>query len=375
MANQVEIARDALLLLAIGLVEQEQALEHGKAESAVQLNPRLRQGWEKLSYLCFSRGILPPRTLPELVTWLRQPVKSWEGIGDLLDLNTYADALLLDDAYPSYLCEELGSDMAGMRYPRLELEDEHFRELQRVCQELHLATNYSAAREFLIRTPLLTDVITQISADTKWHDVVRPLLRNCYETIPEACILNKGKRRLICRCPYCGWVLEWRCSEAHCVQGSVCAQIKGDLSAAEDWLVYENTMMRTKEGIQRFVVQPEMSLIALVDALKTVRGVYCQLFPGLDAYDLLITFVEGGQRWAVDAKDVRNPSQLAKNLNDQPFASVASWDRAFYVFPDYRATPTYLQRFRTHWQYQPDVTFMKLRDFIKFVKQTAEGEA
>jgi hypothetical protein len=374
MANYTEIAREALSLLAIGLIEQEHAIEQGKPESAVMLNPRIRQGWEKLSYVCCSRGKLPPRTFPELVLWLRQPVKSWEGIGDLFDLDEDADAPLLDNAYPSYLCEELGADKAGAYHTRMELEDENFRKLKWACHELNLAEDYSAAREFLIRTPVLTDVIAQLGANTKWHDVLHTLLRQCYGAIPESCVRTRGNQRVVYRCPHCGWVLEWKGNEAHCVQGSVCSAVKGDLNNSDDWLVYEDGMLRTKEGVQRYVVQPELSLIALFDELKSVRGVYVELFPDIDAYDLLIKFLERGERWAVDVKDVRNPSRLAKNLNDTPFVLTPVWDRAFYVFLDYRAAPTYLQRFQTHWHSQTRISFMKMRKFARLVKQTAKGE-
>jgi hypothetical protein len=369
-----QIANEALVLIATGLIEQSQAIEAGKLESAVQLNPYVRQGWEKLSYVCFSKGKLPPRTLPELVGWLRQPVLSWAGIGELFDLDSSRDEPLLEDAFPSYLCETIGDELAGVLDTRLELEDQYFRKLKQACHELHLVADYSAAREFLIRAPILTDVIAQISASGRWHPKIISLLRNCYEEIPEACLRRRGQQQVVYRCPHCGWALEWRGNEATCVKGGVCGQIVGDLRDAAEWLPYEPGMMRTREGIQRFVVQPELTLIEMVDNLRLVPGIICELFPEIDAYDLRVTFVEGGQRWAVDAKDVRSPSRLAKTLNDSPFTRLPIWDQAFYLIPDYRATAAYLQRFRTHWNPQPDVRVKKMSSFARLVRRVANGE-
>lgn len=123
--------------------------------------------------------------------------------------------------------------------------------------------------------------------------------------------------------------------------------------------------MRTKEGIQRFVVAPEVQLVKLYDDISTMHGVICTLFPEFDAYDLQIRW--GGGTWAVDFKDQWHPARLARRLT--PFARYPQWDRAFYVFPDHRASPSYMNTFKSHWRTERGVQVKKLSAFKSLVRK------
>src|SRR5258708_40357802 len=125
-------------------------------------------------------------------------------------------------------------------------------------------------------------------------------------------------------------------------------------------------MARTKEGIQRYVVAPEVTLIALYDKLTKEWGLNCALFPELDTYDLLIKF-PNGKAWAVDVKDHRSAVRLAVNL--LPFRWFPVWDRAFYVFPDYHADTAYLNEFRNYWPSEKDVSYCGASTFVDWVRE------
>lgn len=134
-----------LKLLAIGLVQQDIAVQEGNDQPATLLNPQIRRGWEQLCYQCFSRGVLPPRTLPELVDWLHRPVDEWNGVGEHFRAAQFTEPLL-EDGHPSELCRKLGSEYANIYNPRLELQDDNFRQLLEACRKLQDAEQYTQDR-------------------------------------------------------------------------------------------------------------------------------------------------------------------------------------------------------------------------------------
>ena len=86
------------------------------------------------------------------------------------------------------------------------------------------------------------------------------------------------------------------------------------------------------------------------------------------ASDLLIEFAHG-RRWAIDLKDHESASKLARYVNEKPFIWNRQWDRAFYVFPDYRVTPGYLNTFNTLWSAQRNVAVMSVSKFLKLARK------
>lgn len=347
-----------LKLIAIGLLQQEKIVQEGKAQPITLLNEYIRQGWEQLCYHCFSIGKLPPQTLPEFVKWLHTPVNQWS-IGVDYELP------LLEEGYPGALCVQLGEAYAHTFNPRLELEDEKFRQLYQCCRELNLPEDYTRAREFINRNGFVADFYGGF--ENNWHLEVALLLQNCYERIPSKCLRYEGDQPYIYLCPHCGWVLEWNNrGEASCHEDGVCADEIGDLGELAKPHPFINGMARTTAGVQRYVAAPEVTLIKLYDELRQEWGLNCQLYPHLDAYDLLIEF-PSGRRWAVDVKDYRRAAGLAVRL--ERFNYIPAWDRAFYVFPDYRAKPAYLNEFKNYWKAEKDVAFMRCSDFVNEVEK------
>jgi hypothetical protein len=349
-----------LAFLSVGLLQQSEQIDEGKALPVPLLNEHLQRGWEQYSYQCFCAGKIPPMTLAELVALLHRPVEEWI----VLDKGyVTVDGPLLENGYPSDTCEAYGADLVGSQVLDLELEDRYFRSLFDACKQHGNATHYARAREFLVRQHVLDDPLASLVADGNWPVVVRTSLKNCYEKVPRACVRH-GRVML---CPHCGWTLEWQKDTARCHPGGVCADLCGDFGQTDDTIPYHPMLMRTRAGIQRYVVALELALINLYDKLRVEWGARCELYPEFDMFDLLITF-SNGQRWAVDFKDYRRARKLAIALNERPFA-FTGWDRAFYAFPDHRARPEYLNEFSNYWIRQKDVSFVGAKTLLAMEKE------
>lgn len=175
-------------------------------------------------------------------------------------------------------------------------------------------------------------------------------------------------------CPHCGWTLVWkRDGSAHCHEDGVCTDLYSLTDYDDDkehQVPYHPDMVRTKEGIQRYVVAPEISLKQMYDALQREWNIQCDLFPNFDSYDLVVK-MPNGNHWAVDVKDWRNAVSLAIGVSQTPFRYLPEWDKAFYIFPTYRATQSYLNEFRNYWVPQKDVTFMSQHKFLEVVRAVA----
>jgi hypothetical protein len=358
-----ESIKRIITFISVGLLRQLEPDETQPLQPVTMLKDMLRRGWEQYSYLCYSYGILPPSTLPEFVDLLHTPLNRWPAIpSGMLDDN----GPLLQYGLPSPTCEHYGLDLLDIHVLDLELEDQYFRALFDICKQIGDPKIYSAVREFLVRNPLLSDPIEMILADPRWHDLVREPLKNCYEKLPRSCLYN-GQ---VVLCPHCGWAMMWQHGEAHCYPEGACTFVQGDLSQSELVASYSPLLMRTRAGIQRYVVGVELDLINLYDNLSTLWGVTCELYPRFDAFDLYVKF-PNGQCWAIDFKDYHRPRKLALALNQLVFTFRPEWDRAFYIFADYRSHPSYLNEFETFWMGQKGVSFMSASKILMLAKEEA----
>ena len=257
--QETEKYQEVLTYFAVGLVQQCVAIYQGQSAAVTNLNLQLRTGWEKLSFLCYAHGITPPLTLADLVAWLHKPLAEWG-----IDFPTgWADKTLLQDAVPTEFCEELGADKADVDDLRLEIQDATFRELHEYCRNLGDTALYSALREFLIQNPLLDDLLPAIQHNRLWPQEMRNLLRRCFESIPAACIKKHDGQEWIAVCPHCGWTLAWAGDTPFCHRNGMCESIYGEGLEGLRWRVYDHAMCRTTEGIQRYVVAPEVTLLTL----------------------------------------------------------------------------------------------------------------
>jgi hypothetical protein len=342
MTQDTEYFQDILTLLAAGLLQQDAAIQRGITSPVTTLNIHLYCGWETLTSYALSQGCTPPETLREFVTWLHTPITDWN-----LSLPTmrHPEPLLIDGV-PTDYCHRIGGAFANVGDLRLEMQDAVFCVLYDECRKLNDPALHGMMREFLVSRPVLDDILTDIQQDCRWPKPIRDHLKKCYEPLPAKCICQNDGVDWIARCPHCGWVLAWAGETAICHKGGVCAEAHGNLAEDPYWERYHPAMRRTINGIQRYVVAPEVALLTLRDELINQHGVRCELFPHFDAYDMLITFTNG-EKWAVNLKDYRDPSRLGASL--KPFVPQPKWDKAFIVLPPHRRSSDYLQRLLNRW--------------------------
>ncbi len=367
-----EQTQQHLQFLAIGILQQE--IPHQNAPEPVsQLNPYIQRAWAYICWCMYLNGEPVPGNIAEFVTLLHTPIESWPGIGEQSDVLGLRGAVL-DEHGLTAPFRALGEPFARTYRPLLELEDERFRQIFQACKDTNDGQSYSAIRLFLIRHPLLHDLYA--IENPVWNIELTRLLLRCYEPLPVARIRGSGTNRYVVTCPHCSWPLVWnKRGEAFCHRDGPCAMLYHPLAAYEGSeihrVAYQDDMVCTREGVQRFVVAPEVALIQIYDTLSSKWNVQCELFPALDSYDLRLTLPDG-RHWAIDVKDWHNPVSLAFGINDTPFRALPAWDAAFYVFPDYRATPAYRNLFANYWHGQRGVIAMPQGQFIRDVRKAVQ---
>lgn len=360
-------ANQIITHLAIGLLRQDDAIQRGVASPVTFLDEQLQWGWDKLAFLCLKHGVTPPRHLPDLVSWLHQPVEDWPEIGEIFAAADLYGSLL-NFGMAGELCNELSRDMHLSFDPEIEIHDLAFKQIRDYCKANHFAEQYSLARRFLVENPYLPYGEITISRDSTFDKNIRRWLKEAYERVPLFCRRKVDEEDCVVLCPRCGWPLVWRIKKATCYS-PICERVVGKLSEAVCWEPIAPEAMRTKFGIQHSVVGPERPLLDLYHKLSPDFDLKCELWPEIDNYDLYIE-LPNDERWAVDMKDVENPTRLASEIH--PFRSVPEWDKAFFVFPQHRRNPDYMRTFRATWARPPDTDALFVKDFIELVEEVLE---
>lgn len=363
----LERTHQILKLLALGLMQQDQ-----NREPVSLLNPYVKQAWEYICLSAYLHHTTPPQTLYDFVNWLHTPVENWEVLGEYcVELGFSGYVLGEEGLSPQF--QALGEPLARTYKPHLELEDNYFRQIYEVCKQSNDEHSYTTIRTFLHQNPIHQDLYT--IEQPKWAEQLTSLIMRCYEYIPSSCIRGKDGNRYIVTCPHCGWSLTWnKQNVASCHEDGVCAGLYKPLedykTSSHHILPYKEGMLRTKQGIQRYVVAPEVVLFDICRTLTKDYNIQYHLFPHIDSYDLLV-MMPNGERWAVDLKDWGHAISLAIGLSETSFPHFPQWDRAFYIFPDYRADHAYLNEFNNYWIGQKDVAFMSRRRFIQQIREIA----
>ncbi len=338
------------------------------------LDEQLQWGWDKLATFCYKDHVSPPRHLPEFVAWLHQPIESWEGIGHLF-ASAHLSGPLLSYGTPSEICADLGRGLHLSSNPEREIQDTPFKEILDYCKVNHLAQQYREARHFLVTHPYLPYGGITISQDTRWDAEVRKWLRRAYEPVPLVCYRSINGQDHIALCPRCKWPLEWRTqrrSIAVCYN-DLCGQLVKHIHDPQQWELVSPESMRTTRGIQESVVAPEVPLLELYEKLAQDHGLSCELWPEVDSYDVAVSMSDG-ERWAIDMKDFRSPTELADRVRG--FLLAPAWDRAFFVFPEHRRHPGYLRTFTALWKKPKGqhIEALFVDDFLRRVQEHEKME-
>ncbi|WP_316529469.1 hypothetical protein [Kitasatospora brasiliensis] len=293
---------------------------------------------DRTAAVCLLRGERPPASLAELVERCRSiPLEDWPlrlppdtvGPGDHL----------LDEwsGRPNELCHEWvdrGPD------PALRHRDRQvIRTALVLCRQYGEEQTYSAFRSLLVRQPVLTAAGMFEVLGNMVLEPVHELIRMVYLPAPDAYVRDGAYRA----CGRCLTLLvplgldEWWCERDRC-RGLGAPPPGQELEVAE-----VGTMLQLERSLRQFVTGPGRAEVELDQDLRAL-GLDVVLWPGYDAYDLLINFPDG-HRWAVDVKDRANPYLLGGEA--EPVPQEPPYDEAYWVVPRHRVDtrPDYLAAF------------------------------
>jgi REase associating with pPIWI_RE/pPIWI_RE three-gene island domain Y len=367
--------------LAVGLMRQEDARQHGRSRPVSHLDEYLQQGWNELYALCLISDIPGPRHLPELVEWLHKPLENWPVIGPHIASQLKHEGALLSYGMPTETCRELDREMGGSINPEREIADLPSKRILDLCWSGQLsdgfdpAEQYTRWRTFVNRKNVLFEGKITIVSDPGWAPEIREELLRCYEPILQACIRYEEGKPVIARCRRCGWPLQWSARNPHvakCYSRLCEEQVPQFHFPPLLEPIMPDVALQTTAGIQASDVGPEVALMRLYDTLMQEMGLQCELWPHIDQPDLVVTLSDK-MRWAADMKDYESPAYLAKTISGKFFPTPEPWDRMVLLLPDHRKKPSYRETLKQLW-IRPEGQHIDILYVSEFLRQIERHE-
>ncbi len=345
----------------------------------------LMLGWDYLSatFIRAAQVTEQPVGVDELYAWCAKPLSEWPFSGSFIseagfnqtDRLIDLDLLNADNCGLTSLCE----DWARSRLDaRSEIDEERIMPAIRdICRTASRGQKiYTDVREFIITHP----VVSESDLDEFCQDLPTGIFNllsaegGAYVPVPSS-LTWKDRFHV---CPYCGSIL--MPTDAIAPSGSdVCHERRCRDKRKRPAQVIEanGRVRRLINGMRRYVAEAGKSEIRLKEQL-TESGIQVELWPDLDAYDLLLTF-PNNQRWAIDVKDWVDPIALGLYVSRRGPSAIPNhprWDRGFYVFPDDLKTkrPTYVAQFTEECQEILEahgIQAMFMRDFVQECRKLA----
>ncbi|MEV5409596.1 hypothetical protein AB0K60_12265 [Thermopolyspora sp. NPDC052614] len=300
--------------------------------------PEAQRALDRTVLACLLKGATPPASLIELITWCRDwPLTDWP-IDLPPDAADHEDRLLDPESWrPTELCHEwaerTSDSAAGFRDRQI------IHTALRLCREHADDVAYTAFRRLLVHQPVLTaEESFQVLNDTVLEPV-HELIRRVYLEVPDS-YLRDGE--YVC-CGRCLTLLtpmrdgEWWCERDRCRRQG--PPPPGRRLRREE----VGEVVQVERPLRQFVTGPGRAEADLEQALSEL-GLDVRMWPGYDAYDLLVTFPDG-RRWAVDVKDWASPVLLGRSA--RPVPAEPPYDEAFWVVPAHRveARPGYISAY------------------------------
>ena len=351
-----------LVELSAGLA---QLLEPGRDGRTVEVYPRrLRLGISRLAAAMIRAGARPIYSIPDAIRMLQEPVGRWDVSPrppEYMSATT-----LMDGEYITEDADELiihNPDISGELTQRIMLR------VIENCRVRGDQEGYVRFRGFVIEHPVASQMEFIKALNSLGDEDLRTLLNEAYEEVPNPPTSGED----ISICERCGWTLPRvldrnpsRCGNRRCLQldGVQSPRFLGKRS-------WEPGLRRVKTGLARYTSQPGGLEMRLYGSLAELKQLRVELWPGYDAYDIGITFPDG-ETWAVDCKDSGRPELLAALLGREEFPMSGSWQRAFYVFPDYRRelNPQYGRIIKSRWGTDGRAASWRFDDeFLRMVKR------
>ncbi|MER8037820.1 hypothetical protein [Streptomyces hydrogenans] len=293
---------------------------------------------DRTAVACLLAGERPPASLGELVARCQDiPLEDWPL--RLAEGTVGPDDLLLDprSGRPTELCHEWAESGAD---PALRHRDRQIvHTALTLCRQHGEEDAYSSFRGLLVRRPVLTAAEMFEVLGDMLLEPVHELIRIVYQPVPRA-YRRDGH---YAQCGRCLTLLtplgdtEWWCERDRCRRAG--PPPVGRITNEEE----AGTVLQLERSLRQFVTGPGRAEADLEHALRAM-GLEVGMWPGFDAYDLLVTFPDG-LRWAVDVKDWASPYFLGKAA--APVPPTPPYDEAFWVVPQHRvdARPDYLKVF------------------------------
>jgi hypothetical protein len=293
-----------------------------------KLPDSLELGLQYLQALSWERTLSP--LFADWLWWdkFEYPIGDWwpGGIEHLPVSTAGAGEGLLHFGAPTSLCKEWAIQKRRSLQDQLaEIEERIMYEILTDCRAADLQEMYVNSRRFLIENPIVREVdLVKTVASGRVHSLVG----KAYEPLPSGCIKD-GQVHL---CPHCGDAQIWRGDGLACRNWTICQT----LAKRRAKRLPATGLLRSKAGIFTYVVAPGLPELRLYERLQKL-GCEVQLWPGVDAFDLLVALPKG-QRWAVDVKLSREGYCLGRYEREKGFIPCPEglqWDRAFYVIPHF----------------------------------------
>ena len=290
--------------------------------------PFFQQAINQVACLIALQGNEIPNSFKHWLKLFEKPISTWWP-GNIGELDLEPDLRMIYDGQPEdWLIEyfevrqiDLSRFGRSLTSYQSEIDQYEINSLRQWCRDNNQPDIYSIFREFIIRHPWTN--ITDLGSFMIQFNIKIPQLIQFFYEEPKPEHYHTGK---LWRCPYCDGILRWQFNRPFCVRHNVCSRVTSD---------YEN-----RQPLNQDPIIPEIRLYDICREIPGIKGV--QLWPGYDAYDLRINFINGNA-WAIDVKDVSDPGTLrntieksAGNLLATRASDDIGWNQAFYVIPDYR---------------------------------------
>lgn len=132
-------------------------------------------------------------------------------------------------------------------------------------------------------------------------------------------------------CKHCGLVLrELSDGTLHCVSERCSKKTKGFTDAPE--VIFNQEIMVLKENVARYIYYPGVLEQEIANILRKKKITFIQ-WPNKDEWDFEFSFQ--GESWKLDAKDVKNPNYIIKDIKEKK-KEKSQYDKGIYVVPSDR---------------------------------------
>jgi hypothetical protein len=384
----MNVLDDDLLLLPRLLIGFEALRERYGRREFYPYPETLRVAWNALSVrLIATKPTSVPVALSDLIILCTQPTGNWYPgtlpqdwpsearilrTGGGIELTDWASMFLTEQI----LRRENVRSLADAEQVELVLQNDQFaRMLDALRQSKHperAQSDYVLLRRFLITNPFTqrSKISEHFSPTSLRPSDVGAFYVDCQEGRTYHCCQNCG--------PLFPEHGRWRGAKP-----DVCSNHVGPEEQSPTRVPFGEGLCYLCAAIHKRVCLHGITEVRWLDAVhqlqiaKPNRIVVVEDWPGIDTYDLRVTFADG-HVWAADMKDHRYTEILAPQLEAlaSPVQSL-EYDEAFYVIPDRREArdPGYCQRLRVEANLPHNHRILTESEFLAAVETRASRRA